>query len=110
MRKLVIYRYYLRALARQSSDQMQSPQPVVIFIHAGRLVILCLGGFFRNEPFMKFRLPIQQAEWFDVISNIIYIVNPDAGGFQAVSNRLIRQTATLADSDVFDANQLFFLD
>ena len=54
MRKLMIYRYDLRALVRQSPDQMQRFQPVVIFIHAGRLVIFGLGRIFRNELFMEF--------------------------------------------------------
>jgi hypothetical protein len=110
MSQLVIYRYDLRVLACESPDQMQRFHAAVIFIDTGRLVIFGLRRIFRDELFMEFCLPIQKTAGFDVIGDIVYLVNSDSGGLQAVSNGFVWQPATLADSDALDANQFFFLD
>src|SRR5262245_60803287 len=110
MRQLMIHGADLRSPAQQLSEQTQRLHSILKLVEAGGLVINRFRVGFRQEPSVEFDRPSHQAARLVVISDVINILDPDAGGFEAVPDGLVRSPSGLADADAADARQLLFLD
>src|SRR5262245_66515173 len=110
MRELMVHSADLRSPVQQLSDQAQSLHSILKLVEAGGLVVNRFGGGYRQEPSVEFCRPSHQASRLVVISEVVNILDPDTGGFEAVPDGLVRQPSGLADADAADARQLLLLD
>src|SRR5262245_29842968 len=110
MRELMIHGDDLRSPAQQLCDQAQRLHSILKLVEAGGLMVNGFRGGFRQEPSVEFDRPSHQASRLVVISDVVNILYPDAGGFKAVPDGLVRQPSRLADADAVDARQFLFLD
>src|SRR5215510_5569907 len=110
MRQLMIHGADLPGPAQQLSAPTQRLHSILKLVEAGGLVVSRFRGGFRQEPSVEFDRPSHQAARLVVISDVVNVLDPDAGGSEAVPDGLVRQPSGLADADAADARQLLFLD